>query len=462
MFSFLYRWFGKKTTARSAYREDVAAFQQLEQLVPRIDAEEAEQEGRIAAGDRIMCREAILDRTQRVVGYQFMLRSSVIQRIRASGPRIRRLYDQVLTAHLRQLELGRLLGGRFALIEVTATELLDPAIETLPLASLIVIIAADSLAGVDEQQRARMIELRKKGLRLGLVINTLDDPAVQSLMELMAVGILDVLDPSQPPLAPLGTLFSLWPEMTLLVRNIEAYDTFELCHRWQHQMYFVSWFQGTFITRREAWTQPSVEPGKLTILQLLKKVRQGVEAKELALTLRLDSALVYRLLRYVNSPAGGLLSPVSSIENALLVLGRDKLIRWLAILLFGSGENSAREMSLLDNALIRGRLAETLAQGKLSRQDQENLFLVGLFSLLDCLLRLPMEQALEQLGLPAAVEAALLRGQGPYAPWLQLAQAVDDEQGGDIEALAQTCGLQTEQVNLRHMEAIVWAQEVVN
>ena len=117
----------------------------------------------------------------------------------------------------------------------------------------------------------------------------------------------------------------------------------------------------------------------------------------------------------------GFQQPIRSIAHALVIIGYKQLYRWLT-LLSTSGKADPRSKALLQNALVRARMTELLGQKKLSPAEREGLFIVGIFSLLDVLLNVPMEQALEQLQLPAPVMAALARREGIYAfscryPW---------------------------------------------
>lgn len=439
----------------SADKADPDAFEALEEVAPREDA--SENSAGTGQPATLICRETILDRTQKVAGYQFRLRESVTERIRCSSGQVRRLYDRVVLDHLQILKLGRLLAGRFALVELDMASLQEAVLDDLPLRQLIVVVNPEQAPDLADLKRIE--SLRSRGLRVGW--SHADALAVQwsGLLPLVDVFLIDVGRDGGRALAQLGPLFTRCPEIQVLARGLEAYDHFEACHRWQQQNYFVHLFQGSFITRREVWTQPTIEPGRMSILQVLNQLRRGAELRALAQSLRQDSVLVYKLLRYVNSPAGGLSTPVASIEHAVVVLGREKLARWLSVLLFSVSQSSPRDMALLDAALIRARLMELLHEGRAGRVEQEQAFLAGLFSLLDRLLRMPMEELAEQLQLPENISAALLRSEGPFAPWLALVEGFEQE-AADLEQRAAALGLDVDTLNNKQIEAMVWAQEV--
>ena len=133
--------------------------------------------------------------------------------------------------------------------------------------------------------------------------------------------------------------------------------------------------------------------------------------------------------------AWGINNPISSIEHALVVLGNYPLRRWLALLLFGSARNNAAANALMDLALTRARLMELLGKARLSREECEQLFMLGMFSLIDVIMQVPLERALSPLKLQQPVADALLSGSGPLADYLALAQAVER---GDEARLADT------------------------
>jgi len=158
--------------------------------------------------------------------------------------------------------------------------------------------------------------------------------------------------------------------------------------------------------------------------------------------------LSYRLLRYANSPALGLTRGVETAEQAVQLLGRRELQRWLQMLLMSSAASRQATAAMQEQALARGRLMELLAgadtQSQEAAADSKTsagaLFSVGLFSMLETLLETPLAQALAPLRLSDAANQALLHGQGPWAAHLQLATALDSNDPAVAELLAARWG----------------------
>jgi len=138
------------------------------------------------------------------------------------------------------------------------------------------------------------------------------------------------------------------------------------------------------------------------------------------------------------------------------MLGYSPLYRWLALLL-ATATTSGYSPVLMQTAVIRGRFAELLGSTFLPRNEAENLFVAGMFSLLDKLLGVPMEDVLEKIQLSESVTQALLSREGIYGPFLALAEACELNRA-DLESMSTSLCIGARQVNQAQMSALAWAQ----
>ena len=142
-----------------------------------------------------------------------------------------------------------------------------------------------------------------------------------------------------------------------------------------------------------------------------------------------------------------------------MILGLKKLFRWAALLMTTS-RASGSPPAVGQTAVVRGRLMELLAAELLPPEECDNAFVVGVFSLLDAMLGVPLERALETVALPQPVLDALLHNKGVFAPFLELTKACES---GDDEAFARTAEalhLSNRQVNWAHLQALAWAESL--
>lgn len=442
------------------------AFQRLNQLAPLVgQIAQLPANGEIVHADAdpshspqsIVRREAVLGKDQRVAGYSFTLRHGVNLRVKSSSVNIQRLYDEVLLRNMQGMALHRLLGHRLAFVAISAGSLGLPRLEQLPTAGVVYMVGPNEQLSADpELMLARLARLKNLGYRIGLHGAGAERPALAPFLKLADFLFIDIGANDIPAIkTQIECAHEQAPTQTFVATNVQTLDEFNVCAKLPF-----AFFQGSFVTSREQWASPRMDAGRIKILQLLNKLRQEAEVAELTTLIKQDPALSFKLLRYINSPGMGLLSKVGSPEQALFVLGLQKLYRWLTLLLFTSGETGGLDQALLENALVRARLAELLARDALSPAERDELFVAGIFSLLDVVLGTSMESVLKQVSLPALVNEALLHQRGIYAPYLQLAIACEQADEEDVSALTQAIGLDAQQVNNLHIEALNWAQQV--
>jgi EAL and modified HD-GYP domain-containing signal transduction protein len=163
------------------------------------------------------------------------------------------------------------------------------------------------------------------------------------------------------------------------------------------------------------------------LLRLLSQILGDSDNKEIEQTFKQQPSLSFNLLRLVNSVAMGLRNPVSSLSQALVMLGRSQLQRWIQLLIYTVSDGGSQSSPLLQLAASRGRLIELLAktQQPESSDYHDRAFMVGLLSLLDILLGVPMPEILDQLSINDEVKEALLDNSGSLGQLLILAERME-------------------------------------
>ncbi|WP_332672493.1 EAL and HDOD domain-containing protein [Aromatoleum sp.] len=401
-------------------------------------------------------REAVLGADQRVAGHQFMLSEATRSRICTRNRRIHHVYAEVLVRNVARIDLARLLGHRKALLDVPDSFLGHTSIASLPPGNTVLVVTRldDEGAPAAADLLAAVRNLRESGYGVAVACSDLLG-ALSFLQPEVDYATLaaEAPDPTRQK-NDVERLRQAGSEAMLIARGLPSQDDFQLCRSLGAEL-----FQGPFITRREDWHGNKLGPNTAKIAELLARLRRDADTAELVALLKQDGALLLRMMRYMNSAAIGMHGDLSSIERAVMQLGRDRLYRWLLLLMYGADKASARSAAVLENALVRARLMELLGEGR-PATEHDALFLVGLLSLVDVALEVPMTEAMASIASAPEVEAAVLHGEGPLGNLLALVIGCETGDPRTLDELAERCDITPAIANRRHLEAFAWALEV--
>ena len=194
--------------------------------------------------------------------------------------------------------------------------------------------------------------------------------------------------------------------------------------------------------RRAAASRPDLS----ATIQLINMVEEGESIDKIDRKLRSDPTLAYKLMRYINSPIFGLSVEVDSFAHAIRMLGYQRLKRWLSLLLV-TADDAPNLKPVMFAAVRRGLVMERMADASLGESARSELFVCGVFSLLDRMFQEPFEQLLRKIPVPERVYAALAEDSGPLFPFLQLVRSLEGGAGVEIRELAEPTMLSMRDVN---------------
>jgi EAL and modified HD-GYP domain-containing signal transduction protein len=203
----------------------------------------------------------------------------------------------------------------------------------------------------------------------------------------------------------------------------------------------------------------SAPPDVQAVMALIDGVNRELPVDRLEPLLKRDPTLAFRLMRYINSPAFGLSVEINSLGHALMLLGYQRMKRWLALLLASSSKD-ANARPLMYLAVRRGLLMEELVRRQGDTELGGEMFLCGVFSLLDRLLQQPIDELLHSLPVPERVQLALVGSRGPYHPYLELVQAMEAESVFDIRERTERLLLSPSEVNRALLAAFLAAGQL--
>ena len=207
-------------------------------------------------------------------------------------------------------------------------------------------------------------------------------------------------------------------------------------------------------------TAAAGRPDMQVVIALINQVDDEAPLAELEATLKRDPTLAFKLMRYINSPLFGLRTEISSFGHAVMLLGYQRLKRWLALLLVTAGDD-ANQRPLMYAALRRGLMMEALAIEMGDEDHKGDMFICGIFSLLDRMLNKPFDALLQSIPVVDQVEQALLGTGGPYQHALDLVRATEGGFGLDIREQAEASLLDMRRVNRALLHALGGAQQLM-
>jgi EAL and modified HD-GYP domain-containing signal transduction protein len=218
-----------------------------------------------------------------------------------------------------------------------------------------------------------------------------------------------------------------------------------------------SLFQGYFFCRPEMMQHRDLPSSKLAYLELLRAATAPeFDVQELALKIKHEASLTFRLLRYLNSAAFGLRSEIRSVAHALSLLGERELRKWIAVVSVGVLADGKPD-ELMTVPLVRGRFCELLAPLAGMPGHANDLFLMGLLSVMDAILDQPLDTVLADLPVRREIKDALQAQKGLYWQLLEIATAHERADWGKVSVLVSETGMKEDQVSALYISAVDWS-----
>lgn len=393
--------------------------------------------------DALVGRQPIFDRRLDVIGYELLFRGHDTDHARVVDA------DQATTQTILNtfLEIGldQIVGKEPAFINLTRSFILEELPLPFPPDQVVLEVLEDIT--VDRELISALQDLSNRGYRIALddVVNPYD---LRPLLPIAHIVKLDLLAIDRTKIAPYAAFLRQY-KVKLLAEKVETPQMQNMCQRLGFD-----YFQGYFLCRPMLVKGQRIPTSRLALLRLLAKLQDpDMEFRELEQIIGQDASLGYKLLRLINSAYYSLRAEVASIHQALTLLGIKSIQSWVSLILLAEIDDKPRE--LLTIAMIRAKMCELLAQA-LKMRNEETFFLVGLFSVLDAMLDLPMEKVLKSLPLTDEIVRALLKNEGKLGKVLQHVLMYERGEWDKIEQF----GIEIRPLRNAYLESLKWARAV--
>ncbi|MBI5546121.1 MAG: HDOD domain-containing protein [Deltaproteobacteria bacterium] len=403
--------------------------------------------------DSFLARQPIFDPQSAVYAYELLFRSAADKNW-FTGQDPDQASGKVIHSSVLDFDWESLTGGRRAFVNLTRQGLLAGWVKVLPPEKAVVEVL--ETVAPDPEVIAACAELKRAGYLLAL-----DDfvyaPEYEPLLALADFVKIDFLLTKERSQREAIARALLPRRIRMLAEKVETREDLA-----QGRELGYTLFQGYFFCRPEMLATKEIPPSRLAYLRLLQELhRPEVGFDRLEQIVKQDLSLSVKLLRYLNSAAFRWSSRVSTIRQALALLGERPLRQWASVAAFASlGEG--RPAELVVTSLVRALFCERLAACAGLAGAQLDLFLVGLLSALDALVGRPLPELLAGLSLRDEVRDTLLGGGRPtkLAPIWALAQTWERGDFVAAEALGQQVSVPTRTIAETYRQALAQADAV--
>lgn len=372
--------------------------------------------------DIFVARQPIFNQQQEVYAYELLYRSGInkfyscLDGDQASS--------EVITNSFLLIGLETLTRGKKAFINFTKNLLEDEVAILLPQEHIVIEILQD--IEPDEKTLQACKKLKEMGYRLALDDFVYDDKFIP-LIELADIIKVDFLTTDEEER---GTLVQrIGPQKnSFLAEKVETREDFVQAVEMGY-----SYFQGYFFSKPLIVASRDIPSFKLTYIKILQEIHKPeIDFDQLEKLIKTDVSLSYKLLKFINSLAFGFYSEIRSIKQALTILGEKEIRKWLSLISLQSvGKNKPDELMI--TALCRARFCELIASRVGLSDRSSDLFLLGMFSVIDAFLDQPMDEILAALPIPEEIKLALLGGENRFQEVYALVLAYET---GDWEGLS--------------------------
>ncbi len=397
--------------------------------------------------DAFVARQPIFNRHKKIYAYELLFRNGMAK-----------FYPEVdgdqascnlLANTFLNIGIDELTGGRMAFVDFTR-ELLMRRIPTLfPRENMVVEILEDVQPKPDLIAACR--ELADKGYQLALD----DFVYAQGMDALLRLATIVKIDFLSTPATEIALLTEILPSfgVKLLAEKVETLEAFETAR----DMGF-SYFQGYFFSQPEIVHGRDIAPGRVQLLQVIAEInRPECRLDRVETLVKTDVSLSYKLLRHINSAFFRRAREITSIKHAIVLLGLEETRKFIAMIATGALA-AGKPNELIRTSIIRAKFCESVGRHFVPAAEASELFLMGLFSLMDAILDCPMRTVIDALPLSATVREALLDEKGAAGELLRLIRGYERGRWEDCDDISNACRFETASLPAAYRRAVAWAE----
>lgn len=373
-------------------------------------------------GETFISRQVILDKDKSIFGYEVFLDHNALGRFKARNARA--VSSAVLFDALGHFDLERILSSRINFIPVDDSFLISPILESLNRKAGVFEIAQKVLVDADFIDHCRTLSEQGYSFCLDLMD---EGQMLSPFLSFCRFVKIDISGRHWKEIAERVRVLKRF-DIQLIAVPVKTKDDFDKCTSLGFNL-----FEGNFFSKTAVVTKKTLSPSQALLLELSNSLLKNDEMQVVEGLFKRNPELTFGLLKLINSALFQLREKITSIRQAIALLGYDNLQKWVALMMFSIDYRDSRSNPLFEKALLRGRLMELLAEkSTTSRAVADSAFVAGILSLVDVLFQISMDEIVEKLNVSKDIQDALLHREGVLGTLLLLCEALDEEEYQEV------------------------------
>ena len=403
--------------------------------------------------ESFIARQPIFDSQKNVAAYELLFRDGgpnafAVQHL----PDGTQASSHVMINALTLFGLDNITRGKPAFINVTRDILIGQVLTAFSPQSITIEILEDVPADEEVIEACRQLKTQGYTIAMDDVVHGESREALLDIADIIKIDFMQTTPQQRIEMvAQLGARGKL-----LLAEKVETHEEFSAACEQGFTM-----FQGYFFAKPEILVRKEMRANKLNSLRLITRLQAtDPDLNEMEEIIKNDVAMSYRLLRYINSAFFSFRKEISSIRQAMVLLGNREFKKW-ATLIAMSGLTDDKPEELLITGLIRAKFLEYLSPGIGLVKERENLFLLGMFSILDAATDQPFEKIFEEIPVQMHIRNALQNNSGPYAPIMSAMSAFENGSWNVFGAFVDDHQSLAGHITELYLNSVQWANQSI-
>ncbi len=398
--------------------------------------------------DTFIARQPIFNKKQEVYAYELLFRSGMDNFF--NGSNLDQASSKVIGDSVLVHGFDVLTAGKKAFFNCTRETLIEEYCAMLPKEQTVIELLEN--IDPDPETLAACQNLKEAGYMIALD-DFVYEKKYEPFLDLASIVKVDFLLSNKEEQKEMAEIF-IPKGIEMLAEKVETWEVYQEAREMGY-----TYFQGYYFSKPTIMTSKDIPSFKLHYMQILQEVqRPELNYQGLEDIIKRELSLSYKLLRYINSAFFGWQVKISSIGHALVLLGEREVKKWTSLMALASMADSEAD-EVVVQAIVRAKFCESLATKlRLSARSQD-LFLMGMFSLIDGIMDMPIGEVLQKIPIEEAIKDALLGKEGLFRDIYYLVLAYEQGNWTAIPELNEKLRIDDEGVSELYMQALNWANQ---